>query len=568
MILFEKVKFRNTLSYGNNWTEYIFKEGIARIGGKNGNGKSTIGENIYWVLFGKPYRNVKLGQLINCINKKEMEVHLWFSINNKSYRIERGMKENYFRIYLNDVIVPIPPSTSSYQSYLEESILQLSAPLFEQLSMKSLTRSFSFFSLKKEQKREIIENLLDTSIYSQMGKNAKVKADEITKDIDSLKKDINTFNTLITQEENNLLKLKAIQKDQQAETDQRNLVLRNEILALEEDIVKNKQQIDGMVKYKTKKKELQTERSMHQDATNTFNRAKTNAESKISLVKNKVQYLQSTCGDCPNIGKMLVVDNIDELLETKKTCVEEIETLNALVKTIDRDIFKCDEVLATERGILERISYTETQIQNRNREINKPSVKVIVVDEKQLEKYKEDLLLKEEDYNEKCIQKKHYVFARTMLSDENIKAYVVGKYLPAINTYLNLYLQKFGSEIIFKFNEEFEEVIDSRHKEGFSYESFSEGQKRKIDMAILFTFIEFLDCKFGDVSNLLMLDEVSSTLDSDNENVLYGILKELADQRHKCIITISHSGNVEAERVDHSYEVSMENGFSKLTKVE
>ena len=264
---------------------------------------------------------------------------------------------------------------------------------------------------------------------------------------------------------------------------------------------------------------------------------------------------------------MIVDDNIDELLTKKKSLTTLIQELENTRRDIQNNINSCNQKLANEQNILSQISFNVRKINQNLQSMKQQNSQVIIIDKTQLDKYKQQLITNSSIYNDKCKDKKHYIYARQLLSDENIKAYVVDKYLPAINDLLNYYLQRFGSSLIFRFNSEFDEEICSKNKENFSYESFSEGGKRKIDLAILFTFIDFLDYKFGDVNNLLILDEISSTLDSYNENILYEILKELSEKKNKCIITISHSGNIESERIDHLYDVIIENGFSKLTKI-
>jgi Fe-S cluster assembly ATPase SufC len=199
--------------------------------------------------------------------------------------------------------------------------------------------------------------------------------------------------------------------------------------------------------------------------------------------------------------------------------------------------------------------------------IHQEKKKIVKIDRSKLQEY---ILSKHNmgcTIDSKVIDKAHYAFTRTMLSDDAIKAFVISKYLPVINTILNSYLQKFGSDVIFKFNSEFEEVVESRYKESFSYESFSEGQKRRIDLSILFTFIEFCKIKFSQAStNLLILDEISTGLDAGGENILYDLLKLIAAKEEKSVLTISHSGVINPDFIDHKYSVSIQQGFSNIEK--
>lgn len=720
MISFEKIKFRNFLAYGNNWTEFVFEEGVTRIAGDTGQGKSTVLEALYFALFGKTYRDVNLPQLVNCINRKDLEVHLWFTINGKNYRIERGIKPNKFFIFCNDVPVEVPAETKSYQEYLETDILQFNAGIFDQTSYKSLTKNSAFLTLKKADKREIVDNIFDTKIYMAMNKAAKDKVDALTKELSDLYKDITHNDNLIQQEEANIVNLERIKEEQSAKSSAKIVQLKEQIAELEADSVKKQTAIDKIQKYKTRKTELLAEKKVKQDAlnelTNEMNEAVIKANrkhnddveranderdsligtyithrnqekktytdvkeslikkltqektlvvsdlnedknlkfttktseladvsNKISVLKNKVKFLQETCGDCPNISKLVEDEDISGLLATKKrlegeleedrvfyrtkiddtvedfdsqikeakdalyeyvlafgkesdekvseiktkttetiqrlrveadvdviniraSYKEKIEAAQVVVDSCAPDIEKCNEYINMEAGFQSQINHNNTQIKQYQVQIKSEESQEIVIDLTKLESYKTQKEALRVTYESKEDDKKHYVFARSLLSDEAIKAFVIKKYLPSINTLLNSNLQRFGSDIIFEFDEEFEMVVKSRHKEGFTYFSFSEGQKRRIDLAILFMMVEFCAIKYQNaITNIMVLDEVGTGLDVKLQQIFYSILKEKATQDKKNIIIMNH-GEISPEYIDKQFVVVNEKGFANIVE--
>jgi DNA repair exonuclease SbcCD ATPase subunit len=268
-------------------------------------------------------------------------------------------------------------------------------------------------------------------------------------------------------------------------------------------------------------------------------------------------------------------DNLEDIIQDNLVLAQEIDVILDLISTTEKHtipytegIQKCDSYISREPGFLTSVQQNTRSIVQYNAFINQEKKSLVEIDRSNLQGY---ILSKHNmgsTIDSKSNDKAHYAFTRTMLSDDAIKAFVVKKYLPVINKILNSYLQKFGSDVIFNFTPEFEEEIVSRHKETFSYESFSEGQKRRIDLAILFTFMEFCKIKFAQAStNLMILDEISAGLDVDGENILYEILKELASKEQKSIITISHSGVINPEYIDYKYLVAIQQGFSTIKRI-
>lgn len=572
MIKIESIKFKNFLSYGNSFTEFNFEDGVTRIYGENGNGKSALVEALYFGLFGKPYRNINMAQLINTINKKELEVVVELSVNSSSYTIERGLKPNFLKVYKDGKepqhLIPVPSSNRTYQQILEEDHLKISPNIFDQTMMKSLTKNVSFLTLTKDKKREVVETIMDTRIYTEMNKIAKLKADAIEKEIQSLKKDLEYTQLMIDQEAQNINRLKAIKHEMEKDQTEKIKAIESEIEVLTNDIEKFKLGFDKINKHKDRKVKLTTSRAEFKSAYDTNDKAIRDAGNKITVVREKVTFLKNTCGDCPKIKDIVVNENVEDLIASKKLLEQANENLANKIREIDTDIGKCDEIIKYENTLNVQIRNAETNIQQKRKTILSEQNKTIEINDNKLKELQQKHNDMGEQYNSKCDAKKYYVFARSLLTEDAIKAHVVKKYLPTMNMLLNMYLQKFGSDIVFEFDSEFNEIIKSRHKESYSYESFSEGQKRRIDLSILFMFIKFCNLKSKQSeSNLLILDEIGAGLDINKENAVYELLKLWTLEENKRIITISHNGNIDPQFIDNMYSVTMDTGFSTINNI-
>lgn len=571
----EKVRFKNFLSYGGTWTEFEFRQGINRFNAPIGSGKSSVFEALYFGFFGKPYRDVNLAQLVNSINNKDLQVEVYFTNQNHSYIIERGIKPNYLRVYKDghepSNLIPVPSTSRSYQQIIEEDILQQTPNIFDQVSIKSLTKEMSFLKLKKADRREIVENVLDIKIFTDMNRLCKNKVDTLTKEIELLQKDISYKEILINQEFENLKRLKAIKDAQAAKMLSNISEIETEIAGLQKEIEEKQDGINKLQKFKDKKKELTTNLVSTEALIRDLQKKKQDIENQITLNQNKAKFLKSTCGECPKIDELSSNKNIDNILADKANINTSLEGFDKQCQQITKDINECDQYLKYEAPLAERIRTNTRLIEEKQKTIRNSQIEnaKIVLDDTKYMQLKTGLQTSTEAYNKKSYDKKHFVFTRTLLTDEAVKAHVVKKYLPSINTLLNVNLDIFDVGFSFEFDEEFQEVIKTRHKEKFTYESFSSGQKRSIDLAVLFMFINFCKIKYPKANtNLLILDEVSSGLDGVTENILFTLLKEMALKDNKCIIVISHNLDLNIENINYLYDVQYQGGFSTLIEKE
>lgn len=565
MIEFIDLEWKNLLSYGNNKNTFNFKTGIFKIEAKNGMGKSTIVEAIYFALFGKPYRKIKIKQLINSKNKKGMEVYLTFRKQEDIYRVERGLKPDFFRIYKNDEIVPVSSSKRGYQEILTEDILGFNENLANQVMIKSLTKSVAFMTLDKADKRSVIENLFDIEIFTVINKNTKIRADKVESELKDVKKDLDNLNLLIDQEMANLETLRNLQKRLKQESDQIIAGFESEIVDLEESNRKFTKGIEIINKNKEKKKLLVEQLNKLKLESSKLTNKINEASATIKANEKKVEYLLKVCGECPKIGQLMKDDSVVESNTIIASCNELLKNIEESASKLTADITKIDEILSNERFVVTSLQTNTSKIDQLQAKIKTVKEKVITVDESKLKGYnikKSELSVR---YNQLADDKKHLLILRGLFSDDGIKPLIIKKYLPSINRLLNTYLAKFSSNMIFNFDTDFNEVILTRHKEDYSYYNFSEGEKKRIDLAILFTFIKFAMHKNKKSNtNLLIFDEIMSGLDALGSTALFDILKDHKDYQNKCILTINHNSSLDDCYFDGSFEVINEKGFSKI----
>ena len=492
MINFKMIKAKNFLSYGNSLTTFNFEKGVHRIIGVNGSGKSTFPTDVfYFLLFGKSYRKIKVSQLINSKNKKELYAELHFTKGEDSFKIERGLKPDIFKIFKNGEIVPVSSSKRGYQEILEETILGINENLFNQIGIKSLTKNLSFMTLSKAEKRSVVENIFDVELFSIMLKNIKEKIKLIDFDLKTMQKDIENTELLIEQEIINIDNLTKIKKELELEAKDKIDKLKLELLSIDEENNKYVMGISIINKNKIIKESKLKEILIKKNELKNIQESQLSVKADMKLAINKIKFLNNTCSGCPKIKDLLVSENIDSMKSKIDLIEVEIKEINSYLSNKEKDLEKIDKIIANERFIKDSMYRNENRIKEINKIIKSEQAKEIKIDKTKLKNYNNSVKELKNKYIEAGKLKKHYLILKDLYSEEGIKAFIIKKYLPAINNLLNSYLIKFNSDIIFNFDTEFNEIVKTRHKENFSYFSFSEGQKSRINLAILFSFINF-----------------------------------------------------------------------------
>lgn len=567
MINFKLIKWKNFLSYGNEFAEIdLSKSGMTLIVGENGSGKSTLLDALTFALFGKPFRNINKPQLINSINKKDCLVELEFSSGLNNYKIKRGLKPSIFEVYCNDELINQSAEMKDYQEILEKQILKLNLKSFCQVVVLGSASFVPFMQLPAAQRRAIVEDLLDLQVFSTMNillKDKIIKNNENILENDIQKKIANTKINIIREHLSEI-----VSKNEQF-IENKQLLIKEYSTSLITDTayIKEKQEIIEELKKNQGDIDKISEKL---DQLKVYN---LQLISKISLLNNELELLKNhqNCPTCKQeINEQFKCENVniknDEVLKLEIG----LEKLNITMgKT--RELFdKCKQIQKQINVIeneITRINFQvinyKKQIEHLNQEIN--SVKMEKTESNndiKLIDLEKDLQVLSKEYNELMEDKQVLVISGLMLKDNGSKTKLINKYIPTINQLINKYLSMMDFFVSFEMNNEFEETIKSRHRDDFSYGSFSEGQKQRIDLAILFTWRAIAKMRNSVSTNILILDEVfDSSLDVAGTEQLMSIIQSIASENS--LLVISHKEQMN-DKFDNVIKFTMNKNFSKM----
>jgi DNA repair exonuclease SbcCD ATPase subunit len=570
MILFRYIRWKNLLSTGNYFTEINLSSNTnTLIVGMNGSGKSTMLDALCFGLFGKPFRDINKPQLLNSINDKDCVVEVAFDTRNKSYKIVRGIKPNIFEIYCNGELVDQEAASTDYQEYLEKFILKLNYKSFTQIVILGSASFTPFMQLKAADRREIIEDLLDIQIFSTMNSlvkdrlsnnkdlitNKKHEIDLQQQKYDMQKKHIDEL------KQNNDDKVKEYETEIQCNKDTVSSLLANvAILTAEAEALQNSVAVKIEMEFKVK----------------TITKLESQIESNLSKFKRDISFFQSH-DDCPTCRQA-----IDTSFKE-----EELKILNTKVNDCEHGLSQLEEKLNTEQeklnGIVEKqkeLQQIQVQIATCNVTITETN-KMIARLQKLIEELKNSKVVTDLEKQELRIiedalnnlkqhlcdlidAKTYYEVASVLLKDTGIKTKIVRQYLPVINKLVNKYLASLDFFVNFNLDESFKETIKSRHRDEFIYNNFSEGEKQRIDMALMLTWRAVAKLKNSANTNLLILDETfDSSLDANGTEELMKILHMLEDVN---LFVISHKGDILQDKFANVIRFVKEKNFSRIMK--
>ena len=571
MIVFEKIRWKNFLSTGNSFTEINFVESPSTLViGSNGAGKSTMLDALTFVLFNKPFRKVTKSQLVNSINERETVVEIEFKVGTIEYKVIRGMKPNIFELYRNDNLIDQDAANRDYQKYLEQSILKFNYKSFTQVVILGSSTFVPFMQLGASHRREVIEDLLDIQVFSQMNMLLKERVKE--------------NNEILKECSHELAMAKASIESQKKVVSKLTVVNDERIATFHFKLKENKDRID----------EIRAETKVFDDKINALDTAarklaeKEKSYKKTSSILSKlegksdknqkdVKFFEnnSSCPTCEqDIDENFRRMKVKKLTEKSIELAEASETLQKETKKALKQIEKLrqDTDLITEYTFEVRaLMNEEGKIMKKNNEIkntiNDLSVQPDILGEKRL------LAKVQSEYDEKeevCAgvnkEARDFKIVAGFLKDDGIKAKIISKYVPIINQQINKYLSSMDTYINFTLDESFAEVIKSRHRDKFSYASFSEGEKQKIDLSLLFTWRYIAKLKNSIITNLLILDEVfDSSLDTNATEELLKILKDIGMGNTNMFI-ISHKGDVLLDKFDRTLKFDKSSEFSHCTE--
>jgi DNA repair exonuclease SbcCD ATPase subunit len=572
MILFQKVRWKNFLSTGAHYTEINFtKSNNTLIIGHNGAGKSTVLDALCFGLFGKPFRKINKPQLVNSINTKDCVVEVFFNIGQKQYKIIRGIKPNTFEIYINDVLLNQDAAAKDYQEVLEKQILKLNYKSFTQVVILGSASFVPFMQLSANDRRTIIEDLLDIQIFSSMNGVVKEKLSEFKEDITKAKYGISLTEEKIKLQLQNIEEHKKHNDDEIAKilaeigkSKEQHNKLRNDIELINKHVTLLNSKI-GDKKEKLEKK------------SKGLFQVKGKIENNIKKNEKDIEFYQHN-DNCPTCKQSIETDFKEQQvtertnkLNTQKTGLTEVETELQNITNEMSDITKIiQHIIEHQNQVTEHnatVRAISTYIDKLNKQYDELSVKVNSpqTDNQKLLELKTEMFAFNTTYEELMNEKHYYEFAGSLLKDNGIKTKIIKQYLPIMNKLINKYLTAMDFFVNFNINENFEETIKSRHRDEFSYANFSEGEKMRIDLALLFTWRQIAKMKNSTNTNLLILDEVfDSSLDTVGTEEFLKLIHEMGTDTN--VFVISHKGDQLFDKFRSVIKFEKKGNFSRIAK--
>jgi len=571
MIVFKSVSWKNFLSTGNSPNKVLLnKSPTTLIIGKNGEGKSTILDALCFSLFGKPFRNINKGQLVNSINGKGCTVEIEFDINGKEYKIIRGIKPNLFEIWQDGEMINQDAASRDYQKILEQQILKLNYKTFTQVVILGSASFVPFMQLPSSQRREVIEDILDIRIFSTMNSLLKEKVQETKDAITKVENDIATAKTKV-ESQTQLIKTISEAKTTAIEG------IVSKISANSSEILQAEGEIESILsEINTLKASINDKETVAEDIDRAKS-IKSKLLQKIETCEHNTEFF-SEHDVCPSCNqdiaeeyKQAIVQDLNKKLEDNNSKIGELETVLTKLNT---QLSKITEVQSqiTDKNI--ELSTRNSTITLLNKQIKEMQVEIESAKTDTANLDEEKAKLKElateaiSKINTKTALQEHRNIeevANILLKDTGIKTAIIREYLPIMNKLINKYLQAMDAYIHFELDEAFNEHVKSRFRDDFTYASFSEGEKMRIDLSILFTWRQIAKMKNSVNTNLLLLDEIfDSSLDTAGTDYFLNLMNQFGENTN--IFVISHKGDQLFDKFRSVIKFEKINDFSVIAK--
>lgn len=570
MIIFNTIRWKNFLSTGNQFTEIeLDTHPSTLIQGSNGAGKSTLLDALTFVLFNKPFRKINKPQLVNSINEKDCVVEIEFTIGSIVWRVHRGIKPNKFEIYRNDVLVDQVAATTDQQKWLEQNVLKMNFKSFTQVVILGSSTFVPFMQLTPAYRREVIEDILDIQIFSTMNILLKDRLRQVLEQQRECGYELKSAEEKVKMQEDYI-------RNSQISNEGVILTKQNEILKVEEEIFDLQKQINILevenldidaydTEFDTISKQIRKVNELHFKISHN----NTDAEKNIAFFHDN-----DTCPTCTQtIQKEFKDRKISDLQSKSEQYLDALTKMSLQLEELDKQYTLLQDRRDIKKSNTSKIFHlsniikrNENSIESLKNEINRLSDSPDIAKmQGKLEVYQEEYSQTEQRCAEVSKQKTEYEVIGNLLKDGGIKSQIIKKYIPVINNRINRHLTNMDFYVNFTLDEEFDEVIKSRYRDEFSYASFSEGEKQKIDLALLFTWREIARMKSSVSTNLLILDEVfDSSLDASGTEELLKILKSLDSSTNTFVI--SHKGEILVDRFVNNIRFDKFNDFSKIVE--
>ena len=571
MIIFKEVRYKNLLSSGNKFTTIKLNDAQSTlILGENGAGKSTLLDALCYALYGRGFRNLKRDLLINSINTKELVVELDFSIGNKDYKLIRGAKPNKFEIWCNDILLNQDASVRDYQEHLENNILKMSYRSFTQVAILGSANFTPFMQLRAKDRRKLVEDLLDITIFTTMMQllrkrksNHALDVKENQHEIAILEERISGLNSQID----------ALRENR----DEKILKFETTINQTQTNIDKLLGEVDEKTQNVVEKTRLITDKNTTEDRL----KQTTDLESQLERARKKaiadIKFYEDN-DNCPTCKQDLTGEHKEKCIQEKNQKVAEIKeavsTLDSQIGELHDRIQTINTVQSEIDEIQREIGLSQTEIVSNQKYISKLQKEIEALEEEQEgNSDAHEQVLKAEDDLHTLTKKKqhladngHYLeIATLLLRDQGVKEKIIKQYVPIMNKLINKFLAQLEFYVGFELDEAFEETIKSRFRDVFKYENFSQGEKMRIDLALLFTWRAVARMKNSVNTNLLILDEVfDSSLDASGTDEFMKMLNTLTEKTNAFII--SHKGDILYDKFEHVIRFEKYKNFSRIAE--
>jgi DNA repair exonuclease SbcCD ATPase subunit len=566
-IQFEKIRYKNLLSVGNQFIEIDFEKAkTTMIMGANGHGKSLLLDAVIFVLYGKPHRKINRPQLLNAKNKKELLVEVEFSIGSNRYMIRRGIKPNIFEIWLNDELLNKDAASRDYQEYLEQNIIKMSYKSFTQIIILGSATYIPFMELPTGQRREIIEDLLDIQVFSTMNTLLKTRIADNKETITEENHSIEILKTKIgTAKEHN----KEIESIKNTEVDKLKSKVSDHLKTIED----NKLEVEKYETEITNLGETIEDKAKQKKSLTQINEILRDLDSKKKLNEREISFFHDhdNCPTCKQgieeefktttiherAEKNTKIDAGVEQLATKKKAIEDrIEEISSVEDETQILHNKANERRLTIKMIMNQLKQIKDELGDAEKDVKE-------IDKSRIEEYVKELKDHEENQTILYQNRETLGIVASMLKDGGIKTSIIRTYIPIMNKIINQYLAEFELFVDFNLDENFGETIKSRFRDTFSFASFSEGEKMRINLSIMFAWRALAKLRNSVSTNLLLLDEIlDGPSDAAGVEVIIDILHKMHTKDN--IFVISHRGQEFGEKFGRVLKFKKVKDFTEL----